>query len=74
MSEFRLEHMEITTEVFPYEDGHATERSLLNEVLSKVVARDILVLDRNFCVRKFLHGISDQQAYFIFRQHKQLLW
>jgi len=31
-------------------------------------------MDRNFCVRDFLHGISARQAYFICRQHKGLPW
>ena len=61
--------LEMATDVFPCEDGHAQERSLLGEVLPTVVARDTLIMDRNFCVRNFLHGISDRHAYFICRQH-----
>ncbi len=66
--------LEMATEVFPCEDGHAQERSLLSEVLSTVCARDLLIMDRNFCVRDYLHGISDRQAYFICRQHNGLAW
>ncbi len=66
--------LEMATDVFPCEDGHAQEHSLLSKVLPTVVAGDTLIMDRNFCVRDFLHGISDQQAYFICRQHKQLPW
>ena len=66
--------LEMATEVFPCEDGHAQERSLLSEVLPTVVARDTLIMDRNFCVRDFLHGIHDRQAYFICRQHQGLPW
>ena len=66
--------LEMATEVFPCEDGHAQERSLLNEVLPTVVARDTLIMDRNFCVRDFLHGIGAQEAYFICRQHAKLPW
>lgn len=65
---------EMATAVFPCEDGHAQERSLLSEVLPTLVARDTLIMDRNFCVRAFLHGISAQQAYFICRQHQGLPW
>jgi len=43
-------------------------------VLLTLVARDILIMDRNFCVRDFLHGISARQAYFLCRQHKGLPW
>lgn len=66
--------LEMATEVFPCEDGHAQERSLLSEVLPTLVARDTLIMDRNFCVRDFLHGISARQAYFICRQHQGLSW
>ena len=38
--------LEMATEVFPCEDGHAQERSLLRAVLSTVVARDLLIMDR----------------------------
>lgn len=66
--------LEMATEVFPCEDGHAQERSLLSEVLSTVVARDTLIMDRNFCVRDFLHGMGARQAYFVCRQHAKLPW
>ena len=41
-------------DVFPCEDGHAQERSLLNEVLSTVKALDVWIADRNFCTLDFL--------------------
>ena len=65
---------EMVSDVFPCEDGHAQERSLLAEVLSTVVAGDLLLTDRNFCVRDFLHGIDSREAYFICRQHQGLPW
>ena len=37
-------------------------------------AGDTLLMDRNFCARAFLHGISAQQAYFTCRQHQGLPW
>jgi hypothetical protein len=65
---------EMATDVFPCEDGHAQERSLLGAVLPTVQCRDLLIMDRNFCVRDFLHGIAGQSAYFICRQHQGLPW
>jgi len=53
--------LEMASEVFPCEDGHAQERSLLSEVLPTLEPRDTLIMDRNFCVRDFLHGISARQ-------------
>ncbi len=66
--------LEMATEVFPCEDGHAQERSLLGEVLPTLEPKDVLIMDRNFCVRAFLHGIAARQAYFICRQHLGLPW
>jgi hypothetical protein len=66
--------LEMATDVFPCEDGHAQERSLLSAVLPTVAAQDLLIMDRNFCVRDFLYGISVAQAYYICRQHQGLPW
>lgn len=66
--------LEMATDVFPCEDGHAQERSLLSAVLPTLEAQDTLIMDRNFCVRDFLHGISNQEAFFICRQHRGLPW
>jgi hypothetical protein len=66
--------LEIATDVFPCEDGHAQERSLLSAVLPTVVPKDLVIMDRNFCVRDFLHGIVARDAYFICRQHLGLPW
>ena len=66
--------LEMATDVFPCEDGHAQERSLLSAVLPTLEPKDILIMDRNFCVRAFLHGIAARDAYFICRQHQGLPW
>jgi hypothetical protein len=66
--------LEMATDVFPCEDGHAQERSLLSAVLPTLKSRDVLIMDRNFCVRDFLHGIAARDAYFICRQHQGLPW
>jgi len=64
--------LEMATDVFPVEDGHAQERSLLNQVLLTVEKNDLLVMDRNFAVRSFLVGIGDQKGFYIVRKHKGL--
>jgi hypothetical protein len=66
--------LEMATGVIPCEDGHAQERSLLGEVLPRLAAGDLLIMDRNFCVRDFLAGIGARRAYFICRQHQGLPW
>lgn len=60
----------IAIDVFPCEDGHAQERSLLSSVLETLDANDLLVADRNFCVLGFLFKIIQRKAFFVIRQHK----
>lgn len=64
--------LDLATDVFPCEDGHAQERSLLSNVLETVQASDVWIGDRNFCVREFLEGIENRKARFIVRHHGQL--
>jgi len=66
--------LEMVTDVFPCEDGHAQERSLLNAISPTLAAKDILIMDRNFCVRDFLSETTNKDAYFICRQHQGLPW
>ncbi|MFQ5696154.1 MAG: IS4 family transposase [Terriglobia bacterium] len=63
----------LLTDVFPCEDGHAQERSLLPAVLTTVEAGDLWIADRNFCTTGFLFGIAARRATFLIRQHAQTL-
>jgi hypothetical protein len=63
----------LLTDVFPCEDGHAQERTLLPQVLPTVEARDLWIADRNFCTTGFLFGIAARGATFVIRQHAQTL-
>jgi Transposase DDE domain len=62
----------LSLQVFLTPDGHAQERSLLDEVLVKVEKRDLWIADRNFCTLKFLFGIAAAEAFFLIRQHGSL--
>jgi IS4 transposase len=64
--------LRLAIDVFPCEDGHAQERSLLSQVLETVEARDLWIADRNFCTIGFLLGIVARGAYFVIRQHGQM--
>ncbi len=64
--------LRIPIDVFPCEDGHAQERSLLNKVLLTVKKNDLWIADRNFCTVEFICGIDDKEARIIFRQHGNL--
>jgi len=57
-------------DVFPCEDGHAQERSLLKTVLLTIERADVWIADRNFCVISFTCGIKTQGAFFVIREHK----
>jgi Transposase DDE domain len=65
---------DLVTDVLLEEDGHAQERSLLDDVLARLNARDLVVADRNMCVRNFLLGILAQGGFFAIREHAQLQW
>src|SRR5437588_4560995 len=64
----------LVTDVFPCEDGHAQERSLLTDVVACLQERDLWLADRNFCVRTFLLALLARGAFFLIRQHEKLAW
>jgi hypothetical protein len=64
----------LAIDIFPCEDGHAQERSLLEEVLNTVEASDLWIGDRNFCTTGLVFGLSNRQGAFILRQHQNLPW
>ena len=59
----------LATDIVQTPDGHAQERSLLDDVLALVELQDVWIADRNFCTFKFLFRIDAAKAYFIIRQH-----
>ena len=59
----------LACDAFLTPDGHAQERSLLDDVAATVRAGDLWLADRNFCTLKFLWKIADQAAFFLIRQH-----
>lgn len=62
----------LMVDLFPCEDGHAQERSLLPVIVQTVQRGEVWVGDRNFCVTDFLAGIAQRDAYFIIREHEQV--
>jgi hypothetical protein len=62
----------LATDVFLTPDGHAQERSLLDEVLTRVEKRDLWIADRNFCTLKFLFEIAKKLGFFVIRHHGRL--
>ena len=60
----------LAVDVFPCEDGHAQERSLLPAVAATIQAQEVYVMDRNFCVVEFLVNLHKRSAFFVARQHE----
>ena len=55
------------------EDGHAQERSLWDQVLATVAAKDPWIADRNSCTTDFLFGVAGRGGSFVIRQHASTL-
>jgi len=62
----------LITDIVCCQDGHAQERSLLDEIVAKVKERDLWLADRNFCVRRFLSSIAGRLGFFVIREHANL--
>lgn len=62
---------QLAIDMFPCEDGHAQERSLLGDVLETVDPDDLWIADRNFCTVRFVLGIWMRRGFFVIRQHGQ---
>ena len=62
----------LATDVFLTPDGHAQERSLLEDVLAVVEPGDVWLADRQFCTLKFLATIAQKRGFFVIRQHGTL--
>lgn len=58
---------------FPIEDGHAQERSAIDDVLETVRRNQLWVADRNYCTLKFMYGIFARSAVFAIRHHSKLI-
>jgi len=62
----------LACDAFVTPDGHAQERTLLDEVMQTIRERDVWIADRNFCTQEFLLDIAKKLAFFVIRQHGSL--
>jgi Transposase DDE domain len=62
----------LASDAFLTPDGHANERTLLDDVLQTVREQELWMADRNFCTLKFLFEIVAKSAFFLIRQHGTL--
>lgn len=59
----------LAIDVFPCEDAHAQERTLLPALMETVRPDDLLIMDRNLCTMQVLLGIKQRRAFFAIREH-----
>jgi len=64
--------VDLVTQVFLTPDGHASERSLLDQVIPVVRQNDVWIADRNFHTQRFLLDIAAAGGSFVIRQHKSI--
>jgi IS4 transposase len=57
------------SDVILCEDGHASERSLVGEILALIAKGDCWIADRNFCTYDILFGVMKREAAFVIRHH-----
>src|SRR5512143_988915 len=63
---------EVITDFIPSEDAYTQERALLREVLPRVQAGELWLMDRNFCTQRLLWGLQQRGAVGLVREHEQL--
>jgi len=59
----------LITAVYPCEDGHTQERSVLQDVIEDLQPGEVWIADRNFCTSLFLFEIALNQSFFVIREH-----
>ena len=61
--------VDLVTHAFVEPDGHACERTRMDDVLDLVQKNDLWVADRAFCTHAILREVADRHAYFLVRHH-----
>jgi hypothetical protein len=59
----------LIVDVYPCEDGHAQERSILPQLVEHLVPGQLWIMDRNFCTKMWLMEIALNKSFFIVRHH-----
>ena len=60
----------LVTDLVLEEDAYTQERALLTQLLPRFQAKDLLLVDRNFCTTRFVFGVQARKAFTIVRQHR----
>lgn len=62
----------LLVDIYPCEDGHAQERSILPELVEDLCPGQLWIMDRNFCTKMWLLEIALNKSFFIVRHHANL--
>lgn len=69
----RFDHqMGLFDRAYLLEDAHAQEATVLDRVLDDIVAKDLLIADRHYCIVAFLMKLAARCGFFVIRQHGRL--
>lgn len=61
--------LRLIQDYFPILDGHAQERTGLDDVIETIQRNDLWLADRNFCTLKFLYALDERKAGLVIRHH-----
>jgi hypothetical protein len=53
-------------------DGHSQESTCCDRIVEDLVAKDVIVGDRHYCILAFMYDIADAESFFVIRQHGRL--
>ena len=59
----------LVTDLVLCEDASTQERALVSDILPRIQANDLWIVDRSFCTSRFVFGVRARRAFFIVRQH-----
>jgi len=59
----------LMVDVYPCEDGHAQERSILLDLIERLQPGEVWIADRNFCTSLLLFEIALNRSWFVIREH-----
>lgn len=57
------------TDAVACEDGHASERELLLDIVDRLEPGAVYMADRHFCVAWFIFELANEECFFVIRQH-----
>jgi hypothetical protein len=63
---------QIFDRVYVLVDGHSQESTCCDRIVDDLVAKDVIIGDRHYCIVTFLEKIAAASGFFVIRQHGRL--